>query len=241
MYEVAYNITKKQEGEEIWLPVVGYEDLYEVSNSGRVRRINQTKYTYLRPSLNRGLYLRVSLSRENKSKTFTVHRLVASAFVPNPDSKQEIDHMNGNRMDNRASNLLWVTHIENMIKRGGNSNSWWAKHKHDYRKKTRRSSPRGVSRIQERIDADGTFEMNTQNFETKSFQEIWEMLTAEQRNELARKLFSARCCSTYQTVWNWGKGKVSPYSPLVKMAVASTISRLTGQKISPATLFPNAR
>ena len=43
MYEVAYNITKKQEGEEIWLPVVGYEDLYEVSNSGRVRRQREAK------------------------------------------------------------------------------------------------------------------------------------------------------------------------------------------------------
>jgi len=112
--------------EEIWEDVVGYEGFYKVSNLGRVlrlKRIGTTKswykikfverYLSLKPNIVRG-YVKVSLRPPNgKSKTFLVHRLVAQAFIPNPENKPQINHMNGIKNDNRVLNLEWCTQDEN--------------------------------------------------------------------------------------------------------------------------------
>lgn len=111
--------------EEIWKPVLGYENLYEVSNCGNVRSVehytehgNNKMIVYgkllskVRNTKNGYLY--VTLSKNGKRKTAMVHRLVATAFIPNPDNKRCIDHIDGSRDNNAAHNLRWCSHKENM-------------------------------------------------------------------------------------------------------------------------------
>lgn len=107
---------------EIWKPVVGYEGLYEVSNTGKVRSLERIN-TVGRRGIGRELrqyllpqgYLDVSLSSRGKISHKRVHRLVADAFCENPDSKDEVNHKDGNKQNNTASNLEWCTKSENMI------------------------------------------------------------------------------------------------------------------------------
>lgn len=114
---------------EVWKPIEGYEGLYEVSNFGRIKslrrdvaipnqRLGTVGYrTYperIKPCVkNRYGYYQVTLSKEAKSRTFRVHRLVALAFIPNPDNKPYINHIDGNKKNNRIENLEWCTASEN--------------------------------------------------------------------------------------------------------------------------------
>jgi hypothetical protein len=113
---------------EQWKPVVGYEGFYEVSNQGRIRSVDRItnssirhndhvvkKGKMLKLNLKRGGYLAVDLSKENVKKTKTVHRIVAEAFIPNPEDKYTVNHINGNKSDNRVENLEWATSSENSI------------------------------------------------------------------------------------------------------------------------------
>lgn len=107
---------------EIWKAVKGYEGLYEVSDLGRVRSLprNNTKGKILKPyaSPHNG-YCYVSLSKENKRISKRVHKLVMMAFNPKPSGKElEIDHRDRNKENNRLDNLQWVTHTENIKRRG---------------------------------------------------------------------------------------------------------------------------
>ena len=110
--------------EEIWKDIDGYERMYQVSNMGRVKsldrivvtktnisRLMKGKMLIIVPDTNN--YMKVLLSKEGKHRIYLVHRLVAQAFIPNPENKTEIDHINTDRTDNRAENLRWVTRREN--------------------------------------------------------------------------------------------------------------------------------
>ena len=97
---------------ELWLPVVGYEGFYEVSNLGNVRRVGKTTPLVLCTN-NKHHYATVSLCKENKKKTHLVHVLVAKAFLGLPKDGYEVNHKNENKLDNRANNLEWVTRKEN--------------------------------------------------------------------------------------------------------------------------------
>lgn len=111
---------------ETWKPIVGYEGIYEVSSQGRVKN---AKTERILKTWSSGLsgYTKVELSKGGKAKPFFVHRLVAEAFLPNPDKrKSQIDHINFVRTDNRVSNLEWVTPEENIRR-------MWA-HKHENEK-----------------------------------------------------------------------------------------------------------
>lgn len=97
---------------ENWKPVVGYEGLYEVSDLGRVKSLNWRnrgfeRCLYLKPH-NKG-YLQVELAKDGAKKMYTVHRLVATAFVENPNGYPLINHKDENKLNNKAENLEWCT------------------------------------------------------------------------------------------------------------------------------------
>lgn len=108
---------------EIWKPVKGFEGFYEVSNKGRVKSLERmivrqkgsclAKEKYLISFKDSRGYLLVALCKNGKAKHFPVHRLVATAFIDNPQNKPHVDHINTTTSDNRVENLRWCTPIEN--------------------------------------------------------------------------------------------------------------------------------
>lgn len=119
---IKHNVGSMKE-QEIWKPVVGFEGYYEVSNLGRVRSVDRiitystgVKTPYkgkVISSIVTQAYLQVNLQVNQRRKMAYVHRLVAEAFIPNPDSKKHVDHINGDKLDNRVENLRWATPREN--------------------------------------------------------------------------------------------------------------------------------
>ena len=103
---------------EIWKDIDGYEGLYQISNLGNVKsltnRSNHKEEKILKLNTN-GKYYLVNLCKNTKRKTLLIHRLVAKAFVDNPNNLPQINHINGNKLDNRAVNLEWCTCRTNII------------------------------------------------------------------------------------------------------------------------------
>lgn len=105
------------EGEE-WKPVIGFEVLYAVSNKGRVASLQYhgvESFSLMSLSDRPDGYKVVKIRDWNKkySRSFPVHRLVAEAFIPNPDNKPQVDHIDTNKCNNYVENLRWVTLLEN--------------------------------------------------------------------------------------------------------------------------------
>jgi len=100
----------------IWLPVKGYENRYKISNTGIIIRIVGRmckKDRELTPYLNDNGYYMIQLHDGVAGKKTRLHRLIAEHFIPNPDNKPYINHINGNKSDNAIPNLEWCTKKEN--------------------------------------------------------------------------------------------------------------------------------
>lgn len=108
---------------EVWKDIKGFVGIYQVSNLGNVKSLERyvnnghqlVNEKVLKPIINSLGYAKVTLYKDGKRKIFSVHRLVAEAFIPNPENKPCIDHVNCIRSDNRLENLRWVTHSENNL------------------------------------------------------------------------------------------------------------------------------
>lgn len=114
--------------QEEWRDVVGYEGFYQVSNLGRVKSVSRTqeivwngkivkksiKGKIIAQTKQNGGYLMANLSMNGKRKECTVHRLVAIAFVDNPDGLKEVNHKDGNKENNTVDNLEWCNRSDNL-------------------------------------------------------------------------------------------------------------------------------
>ena len=100
------------------LPVKGYEGLYEVDSMGNVYSCVQTssrRKGKLKPCNRSNHYLYVNLYKDGKATKYFVHRLVAEAFIPNPDGLPEVNHINCDKYDDRVENLEWCDRMQNLI------------------------------------------------------------------------------------------------------------------------------
>jgi hypothetical protein len=104
---------------EEWKDIEGYYGYYQISNFGKIKSLPRVlknrikKETILKQNINNHGYVALALTIYSKSKRFLVHRLIAEAFIPNPEKKDQVNHINGIKTDNRIENLEWNTSSEN--------------------------------------------------------------------------------------------------------------------------------
>jgi len=123
--------------EEIWKDVIGYEGIYKVDVTGKVKTIPRkvrwgtegkgiktTKEILLKPYIGKDGYWYYLLTKNNKHTHLSVHRIIAIHFIPNPENKREVNHIDLNKVNNRIENLEWTTPKENIqhsIRMGSNT------------------------------------------------------------------------------------------------------------------------
>jgi hypothetical protein len=112
--------------------IIGYEGLYGVDYNGIVYTRHTGEYTVLK-SYTKGWYRSLKLCKNGVQRSHKIHRLVAQAFIPNPENKRCVNHKNFDKTDNRVENLEWCTHQENInytIKNNRGNHVYGAKHPH---------------------------------------------------------------------------------------------------------------
>lgn len=113
---------------EIWKDIPNYEEYYQASNYGRIRSLDRIIYMnhrngkiakhyfkgkILSTRINNIGYVKVDLTKNKNQKTFSVHRLVAETFIPNPNSLPQVNHKDGNKLNNNVNNLEWCDAFQN--------------------------------------------------------------------------------------------------------------------------------
>ena len=99
--------------DEIWHDIDGYDGLYQISNKGHVKSLKWGKERILRAHDNGDGYLKVHLFKNTAFQSIYIHRLVAIAFIQNPDNKPQVNHKDENKKNNCVENLEWITCIDN--------------------------------------------------------------------------------------------------------------------------------
>ena len=94
--------------------IKGYEGLYAVTSCGKVYSYKNKKF--LKPRKGSNGYFQVNLCKDGKMKQYLIHRLVAEAYIPNPDNLPQVDHIDGNKTHNYLNNLQWITNRDNCRK-----------------------------------------------------------------------------------------------------------------------------
>jgi hypothetical protein len=97
--------------DDTWKDVIGYEGLYTISNTGEIKSLRRNRII---KSWVYSKYYIISLSNNNVRRTLYLHRLIANHFIPNPENKTQVNHIDGNKLNNSISNLEWVTCSENI-------------------------------------------------------------------------------------------------------------------------------
>lgn len=93
-----------------FIDIIGYEDLYQISANGEIKN----KKRLMKPAIDSNGYYQIHLSKNGKSKKIRVHRLVAEHFIAKPLDKNQVNHIDGNKLNNNINNLEWVTPSENI-------------------------------------------------------------------------------------------------------------------------------
>lgn len=210
---------------EIWKDILGYEGLYQVSNQGRVKSLernyvagnNGIRHIYehcLKPHKDTKGYFYVCLSKNGKSSCKKIHRLVAEAFIPNPENKPQVDHINGDKTLNITTNLRWATNAENCI----NPNTVWKNkrpHTEEWKKKMS-VLKKGKSPTKQSIEAaqKSHFKPVIQYDKNGQMVKEYSCLTEASTslgvsvsaitNSISR---NGTCCGY---IWKWKKGDCSP-------------------------------
>lgn len=112
MSEISYIFAKTRLNMEIWRDIKGYDGLYQVSNEGRIKSIKKRKILSL--FANHKGYLQTCLYKNGEKKGFLVHRLVAEAFIQNPQNLTQVNHKDENKTNNSVENLEWCTNDYNI-------------------------------------------------------------------------------------------------------------------------------
>ncbi len=140
---------------EIWRDVVGYEGLYQISNLGRVKSLLFGRERILKTRYSLEGYAVIKLTKKDKGKTYHIHKLLAQAFIPNPEHKPQVNHKDGNKMNNCLDNLEWVTNSENV--------------KHSYKMGLIKSK-RGSENVQSKLsDEDVSYIRKNYKYRDKEF------------------------------------------------------------------------
>ena len=116
--------TMNDKRNEIWKPINNYEGCYEASNKGRIRSVERlvkckngmrtSPSTILKPSLGQWGYEQVTLRKEGRKETVRINRIIAQTFIPNPNKLPQVNHIDGNKINNCVENLEWCDASHNM-------------------------------------------------------------------------------------------------------------------------------
>lgn len=118
------SLKRHKENKEIFKKIFGYEGLYKISNRGNV--FSHNKDGIMKPLTKKG-YLMIRLSKDGKERVFFVHRLVAQAFIPNPENLATVNHKDFNKTNNDVRNLEWMSAVDNVkhARENGRYGGWY--------------------------------------------------------------------------------------------------------------------